>query len=133
MNEEGIPVANFNFKQGDLVIGKITVKPQSEDLDNVAIIDMLPAGFEIENPRLQSRKGIDWIQDDAYSPAYLDIRDDRLILFGDFQHGREIAFYYGLRAVTQGTFILPSIRGEAMYDPEKASVSSSGEVSVLSQ
>ncbi|OQX95271.1 hypothetical protein B6I21_06290, partial [candidate division KSB1 bacterium 4572_119] len=130
LNEEGIPVDYSSFKQGDLVIAKITIKPLTENLDNVAIIDMLPAGFEIENPRLQSRKGINWIKGDTYHPMYMDIRDDRLILFGNFRRGREEIFYYGLRAVTAGDFILPSIRGEAMYDPVKASVASSGKIVV---
>jgi len=130
LNEQGIPVDYTSFKQGDLVIAKITVKAPNESLDNVAIVDMLPAGFEIENPRLQSRKGIDWIGKRVYRPSYLDIRDDRLILYGNFSYGREVTFYYGLRAVTQGTFILPPIQAEAMYAPTKASVASSGKIVV---
>lgn len=130
LNEQGIPVDYSSFKQGDLVIAKITIKALHENLDNVAVVDMLPAGLEIENPRLQSRKGVDWIGESAYQPMYLDIRDDRLILYGDFQFGREVTFYYGLRAVTEGTFILPPIQAEAMYAPMKASVASSGKVIV---
>jgi uncharacterized protein YfaS (alpha-2-macroglobulin family) len=130
LNEQGIPIDYASFKQGDLVIAKITVKALHENLDNVAVVDMLPAGLEIENPRLQSRKGVDWIGEHAYQPMYMDIRDDRLILYGDFQFGREVTFYYGLRAVTEGTFILPPIRAEAMYAPMKASVASSGKVVV---
>ena len=133
LNEQGIPVNNRSFKQGDLVIAKITIKSVHESLDNVAVIDMLPAGFEIENPRLQSRQGIDWISGSNYQPLYLDIRDDRLILFGNFSRGREETFYYGLRAVTRGKFHLPSVRAEAMYAPEKASVASSGIVEIQSQ
>ncbi len=130
LNEQGIPVDYTSFKQGDLIIGKITIKAITENLDNVAIVDMLPAGLEIENPRLQSRKGVDWIGEQAYQPAYMDIRDDRLILYGDLPYGREVTFYYGLRAVTEGTFILPPIQAEAMYAPMKASVASSGKVVV---
>ncbi len=130
LNEEGIPINYNEFKQGDLVIAKITVQALYGSLDNVAIVDMLPAGLEIENPRLQSRKGVDWISDKNYQPTYLDIRDDRLILFGDFERGKEETFYYGLRAVTQGTFVLPPIRAESMYNPVKASVASSGKIEV---
>ena len=128
LNEQGIPVDYSSFKQGDMVIAKITVKALTQSLDNVAIVDMLPAGFEIENPRLQSRKGVDWIQNNAFQPMYMDIRDDRMILYGDFEYGREETFYYGIRAVTEGTFILPPIRAEAMYAPMKASVASSGKI-----
>jgi len=128
LNEQGIPISGASFQQGDMVIAKITLKALTESLDNVAIIDMLPAGLEIENPRLQTRKGISWIDQNESTPAYMDIRDDRMILYGDFQMGRETTFYYGLRAVTEGAFILPPIRAEAMYAPMKASVASSGNI-----
>lgn len=130
LNEQGIPITGKKFKQGDIVIAKITVKALTESLDNVAIVDMLPAGLEIENPRLQSRRGVQWIKRNVYQPQYMDIRDDRMILYGNFQIGREETFYYGLRAITEGTFILPPIRAEAMYAPMKASVASSGKVVV---
>jgi hypothetical protein len=130
LNEQGIPVDHSSFKQGDLIIAKITVKALTQSLENVAIVDLLPAGFEIENPRLQSRKGVDWIGENEFQPIYMDIRDDRLILYGDFEFGKEETFYYGIRAVTEGTFILPPIRGEAMYAPMKASVASSGKIVV---
>jgi len=44
--------------------------------------------------------------------------------------GKQHRFYYGVRAVTAGTFKLPPVRAEAMYAPEKASVASSGRVVV---
>ncbi len=130
LNERGSPVTNLSsFGQGDLLIAELTFSAL-ENVENVAIVDMLPAGFEIENPRLQSRRGVDWISDDAYRPDHMDIRDDRLILYGDLQAGKQHKFYYGIRAVTAGSFKLPPVRAEAMYAPEKASVASSGRVVV---
>ena len=130
LDENGNAVNYSTFHQGDMVIAEISVKALHGSLENVVIVDMLPAGFEIENPRLQSRKGIDWIGEKAYKPMYMDIRDDRMILFGNFRYGQTAKFYYGLRAVTQGNFILPPILAEAMYAPSKASVASSGKVVV---
>ncbi|MCZ6820926.1 MAG: alpha-2-macroglobulin, partial [Calditrichaeota bacterium] len=130
LDKNGNPIQYNQFKQGDMIIAEIAIKALSENLDNVAIVDMLPAGFEIENPRLQSRKGVDWIGDKAFRPAYMDIRDDRMIIFGNFRMGRIEKFYYGLRAVTAGEFILPPVRAEAMYAPQKTSVASSGKVVV---
>ena len=54
LNEDGIPMDYSNFHQGDLVIAKITIKALNESLDNVAIVDMLPVGFEIEVRSLPS-------------------------------------------------------------------------------
>jgi hypothetical protein len=130
LDENGNPADYQNFRQGDMVVAEITVKALHESLDNVAIVDMLPAGFEIENPRLQSRKGITWIGDRAYQPLYMDIRDDRMVVFGNFAENREEIFYYGIRVVSEGSFIVPPIRAEAMYAPMKASVSSSGKIVV---
>ncbi|MFQ5708218.1 MAG: MG2 domain-containing protein [bacterium] len=130
LDENGRPIDADSLHQGDLVIAEITVKSLTESLENVATVDLLPAGLEIENPRLQSRKGIDWIGKRAYRPMYMDIRDDRMLLFGNFRYGQTAKFYYGLRAVTQGSFILPPISAEAMYAPSKASVASSGRIVV---
>jgi hypothetical protein len=128
--EDGKAVNYRAFKQGDLVVAEITVKAPNQSVDNVAVVDLLPAGFEIENTRLQSRQAISWITDSAYEPAYADIRHDRLVFYGSFAHGQERKFCYALRAVTKGSFILPPIIAEAMYAPMKASVASSGRIVV---
>ncbi len=134
LTERGNPLPNYeNFVQGDLVVAELTITATAERLENVAVVDLLPAGLEIENTRLQSRAGIDWIEDNGFQPDYLDIRDDRLVLYGDFRQGETVKFYYALRAVTAGTFKLPPVRAEAMYAPTKASVASSGRIVVREQ
>jgi uncharacterized protein YfaS (alpha-2-macroglobulin family) len=130
LDENGNAMDYESFRQGDLVIAEITLKAPNEPLENVAVVDLLPAGLEIENPRLQSRRGISWIGDKAYKPTYTDIRDDRLIFYGDIGHGSEQKFYYALRAITRGSFILPPVTAEVMYAPMKRSVASSGRVVV---
>lgn len=131
LTERGSPITDLTtFRQGDMIIAELTIRAPNERLENVAVVDLLPAGLEIENPRLQSRAGIDWIEDGGYQPDYLDIRDDRLVLYGDFSAGETETFYYGLRAVTAGTFKLPPVRAEAMYAPTKASVANSGRIVV---
>lgn len=130
LSERGSPfVTGTTFEQGDLIIAELTLTTP-ENLRNVAVVDLLPAGFEIENPRLQSRKGIEWIGETAYEPDYMDIRDDRLMIYGDLRAGQTHKFYYGIRVVTAGTFALPPVRAEAMYAPAKASVANSGQVTV---
>ena len=37
-----------------MIVAEISVKALTADLENVVVVDMLPAGFEIENPRLES-------------------------------------------------------------------------------
>lgn len=121
------------FAHGDLIVAEITVKALTADLENVVIVDMLPTGFEIENPRLESRAGISWLKAQDFKPDYLDIRDDRLIFFGTFPRQRERKFYYALRAVTQGEFTLPPIVAEAMYDPTKSAVKGSMQIEIVAE
>jgi uncharacterized protein YfaS (alpha-2-macroglobulin family) len=60
----------------------------------------------------------------------MDVRDDRMILFTDFYWTGEYHFYYALRAVTEGSFVLPPIKAECMYDPAVYSMSGQGSVRV---
>ncbi|MCZ6678163.1 MAG: MG2 domain-containing protein [Candidatus Poribacteria bacterium] len=131
LSEAGKPIDDGVFKHGDLLVAEITVKALTETLENVVVVDILPAGFEIENPRLESRAGIPWISEKGFRPDYMDIRDDRLIFFGKFPRQQEQKFYYALRAVTRGDFVLPPVAAEAMYDPTKSSVASSGKIRVV--
>lgn len=130
LNQDGIPYDN-EFQHGDLVIAEITVKSLNWNLENVVVVDMLPAGFEIENARLASRAGIPWLKTQDFKPDYVDIRDDRLIFFGAFPRQRERKFHYALRAVTRGEFTLPPVTAEAMYDPANISVAGSGKITVI--
>ena len=121
------------FVHGELLIAEVNVKALTANLENVVVVDMLPTGFEIENPRLESRAGISWLKAQDFKPDYIDIRDDRLIFFGTFPRQRERKFYYALRAVTQGEFTLPPIVAEAMYDTTKSAVTGSMRIAVVTE
>lgn len=130
LNKDG-ELYDGDFKHGDLVIAEISVKALNWNLENVVVVDMLPAGFEIENARLASRSGIPWLKTQDFKPDYVDIRDDRLIFFGAFPRQRERKFHYALRAVTRGEFMLPPVSAEAMYDPANSSVANSGKIKIV--
>jgi uncharacterized protein YfaS (alpha-2-macroglobulin family) len=56
------------------------------------------------------------------------MRDDRLILMGDLPAGRALTYTYAARAVAPGTFIVPPVRAECMYDIGTAALSGGGQV-----
>jgi len=97
---------------------------------NVIVADLLPACFEIENPRLASTEKISWITEDSFEPDHIDIRDDRLLLFTDLPNTKELHYRYVVRAVTRGEFTLPAISASCMYDPSIVSVNGQGEVKI---
>ncbi|MCE5300000.1 MAG: hypothetical protein LLG37_03880, partial [Spirochaetia bacterium] len=117
-NEDGSEANLTSVKQGRLVIVSVTVEALSgRTLDNVVIVDMLPAGFEIENPRLKTRGRLSFTPEANFNAAFEDIRDDRMILFTKQFSGSQ-TFSYSVRAVTPGRFTVPNVYAEAMYDPE---------------
>ena len=129
---EGRPVRADSLKQGELLVVAITASALGRPVRHLAIQELLPAGLEVENPRLDSRAAIGWLPANLAPPDYLDIRDDRLLFFADqLGMGRELRFYYLARAVTAGDFILPPVSAEAMYDPSVRSTAGSGQMRIV--
>jgi uncharacterized protein YfaS (alpha-2-macroglobulin family) len=127
----GAPARPDSLIHGDMYVVELRVQALGQSIDNLVIDDMLPAGLEIENPRLESRAAVDWLPDNTLTPEHMDIRDDRLLLYLNLRSGVEQRFYYAVRAVTAGDFVLPPVTGECMYDPALRSVSSSGSIRVV--
>jgi hypothetical protein len=112
----GGPAKLDSVIQNSLVIVKVTVTCSDDFLSYVAVSDLLPAGFEIENPRLQDNSLYSIIRNPSV-PEYVDIRDDRINFYTSFKYReREKTFYYLVRAVTKGVFVYPPISAEAMYN-----------------
>jgi hypothetical protein len=57
------------------------------------------------------------VVDQLWQADHMDLRDDRLEVFGHLDNGEERGVVYAVRAVTAGSFQLPSAEAEAMYDP----------------
>ena len=84
---------------------------------NVAIVNLLPSGLEVENPRLQTTEQLPWVNDANLQAEYMDLRDDRILLFADLPPDSWQTFYTLVRAVAPGQFRLPPVQVEAMYNP----------------
>ncbi|MFD2718266.1 alpha-2-macroglobulin [Hymenobacter monticola] len=130
LTRDGLPLGTPTFRQNDLVVVKLTLEAGEAVgvIKNVAVTDLLPAGLEIENPRIGPLRELSWAKD-ANTPDYLDVRDDRINLFatatGTPQH-----FYYLCRAVSKGTFKLGPVNADAMYNAEYHSYNGAGVVRV---
>ncbi|MFQ3576694.1 MAG: alpha-2-macroglobulin family protein, partial [Cytophagales bacterium] len=129
LNRNGDLISNLKFKQNDLIVVKIVLENQEKtNIENIVITDLLPAGFEIENPRITSTAQFNWLND-ADAPEYIDIKDDRINLFTSIHKNKKV-FYYMARAVSKGTYKLGSIAADAMYQGDYHSYSGSGWVLV---
>ena len=129
-DRNGNAIYGKTFKQNDLIIIGITLeKFYSGDIENVVITDMLPAGFEIENPRTKEIPGMEWIKD-GKTPDALDIRDDRINLFVDSYSPRQ-TYYYAVRAVSPGIYKMGPVSADAMYKGEYHSYNGAGMIKVV--
>ena len=96
----------------------------ARDYRNLALRMKVPSGWEILNQRLL---GI--LDGEMYD--YQDIRDDRCDWFFDLPHGTAKTFQIRLRAAYEGSYVLPAVTCEAMYDPHVAANTASGKAEVV--
>lgn len=126
LNEDGEVFSPYTLNQGESFWGHFRVnKNYSLKLDKMALVQILPSGWEIDNTRLSGENMPVWAtQLNIGHEEYLDIRDDRIMWFFDFKQGDEYYdFLVKLNAVTAGEFELPACLTETMYsDKFKATV-----------
>ena len=128
-------------KQNDRLVVVLKIKAEQAG-GRILVVDRLPAGLEIENPRLVDSgnlKGLDWLKSPV-EPEHTEFRDDRFIaavnLFAGGerrQAGNEIVLAYMVRAVSPGTFVHPALTVEDMYKPERFARTASGTLVVTGQ
>ena len=118
--------ASLNLRDGSHALGQVVhveltvTNTSGERIANIALVDRIPAGWEIENPRLgRGDAASETDKDRLWFVDHMDLRDDRIELFGHLDRGESKVFVYGVRAVTAGRFTIPSVEAEAMYDPRK--------------
>ena len=130
LTREGRPADLGAVGQGDLLVVKTRVRSVSGPVENVVVENLLPAGLEVENPRLSTTETLPWVTDANAAPAYLDLRDDRILMFLDLPANTWQTTYALVRAVTPGTFRMPPPHTEAMYDPSLSATGPLGELVV---
>jgi uncharacterized protein YfaS (alpha-2-macroglobulin family) len=125
----GQSVSIKDIKQGDMLVVKLTlVNIEKSRIDNVVVTDMLPAGFEIENPRVSEVPDLNWMKDES-QPDYYDVRDDRINFFTSVA-GDPVNFYYVVRAVSTGNYTMGPVGADAMYNGEYHSYHGAGTVRI---
>lgn len=125
----GHPITSNSFAINDLLVIGITVSAMEDRyIENVAVSDILPACFEIENPRISPGRDYTWMNNKAY-PEYMDIRDDRITFFSGIGI-TPVTFYYLVRVVSSGTYQMGPVSVDAMYNGEYHSYNGSGKIVV---
>ncbi|WP_300426854.1 alpha-2-macroglobulin [uncultured Thalassolituus sp.] len=125
---------------GDMMIVELVVYSNKYRPD-LLMVDLLPAGLEIENQNLaDSTKLTDVVIDgekigqrlQSSGVVHEEFRDDRYVAalrtgprrYYNNDHDRPAHMYYIVRAVTPGTYKVPNPLLEDMYDPEVRAIGS---------
>ena len=102
------------LEQGKEFIATVTIANPGlrGNYKNLALNQIFPSGWEINNLRLDDAEG----RLTGDTPTYQDIRDDRVYTYFDLGANQRKTFRVLLTASYAGTYYLPAVSAEAMYD-----------------
>jgi hypothetical protein len=123
-------------KQNERYVVVLKVNTQNDWSTRMMVTDLLPAGFEIDNPGLVNSADLsnfDWLPETQ--AAHLEFRYDRFLAAIDHAPGdnREITLAYVVRAVNPGVFDHPAASVEDMYRPQFSARTATGRMEVTKE
>jgi uncharacterized protein YfaS (alpha-2-macroglobulin family) len=121
-------------KQNERFVAVLKVTQLNDWGSRIVVNDLLPAGFQIDNPGLVSSATLGnfaWLA--PTEAGHLEFRDDRFIAAFNREQGATSGFTvaYVVRAVTPGTYAHPAATVEDMYRPQFSARTASGLMAVM--
>ncbi|WLE96157.1 MAG: alpha-2-macroglobulin [Candidatus Electrothrix communis] len=138
-NTAGEPMPVDAIQQGELMVVTLQGEVKTGSDFQALLVDLLPAGFEVERPITEWDTAFSWLKDQLTDNLYVDARDDRFVAAFDTKFlpkvngNKKMSRFqsaYLVRAVTPGIYTLPPVEVEAMYRPEYRARSGVGTVIV---
>ena len=119
-NLEGEPASIDQVEQNQRFVAVITVTKDNPLPAQIIVTDLLPAGLEIDNPRLVDSAelgGFSWLGETQ--AAHTEFRDDRFSAAFEtgYEAGETFRMAYVVRAVAPGLYTHPAAQVEDMYRP----------------
>ena len=121
-------------RQNDRLVVVLKVAEAKASAGRLLLVDRLPAGLEIDNPKLldsDALAGLAFAKSDV-QPVSTEFRDDRFVAAYE-RSPEQSAFFtvaYTVRAVSPGTYVHPGATIEDMYRPERFGRTAFGSVEV---
>lgn len=127
-NLQGKKVQPDAVKAGDLLLVHLIVN-SNVAVHDALVVDMLPAGFEIENTNLANNEDLQTLQLEGTNKPVTELLDSSTLRTQEFRDDRYVAalpleaktrhhLFYMVRVVSGGTFVIPPPHVEDMYRPE---------------
>lgn len=127
LGTDGRPKAISSLRSGDLVLVRLEINA-SQNVPDALVVDMLPAGLELENQNLANSSAS--LADNAGEAQnlinqmqqadiqHMEFRDDRFVAAVAVNENQPVTLVYLARAVMPGTYQLPQPQVESMYVPQ---------------
>jgi alpha-2-macroglobulin len=113
-DEKGNPVTSTPIESKIDV--KMSLRAIDSPVSNVAIVDMIPGGFEIDiSPEGLGSRNSGPTDATTWRPDFVDVREDRVVFYGTVSTDAQ-TFSYRLKPTNRGTFTVPPLYAEGMYD-----------------
>ena len=113
LNMESEPVDVSSLAQGTSFIMAVDITNTTfRTVGNLALTQMVPSGWEIQNTRLFEAQL--QLKEGAYE--YSDYRDDRVYTYFTLRSGETKRFFIILTASYRGSYSMPAVVCEALYD-----------------
>lgn len=113
------------LRPGDPVDVILRVRNVSgKNLSSLAVVDLLPAGFEVLAGDLKSGSHT------VAGTEFAELREDRTLFFLSLAANAEWSVKYRMKAVCAGSFAVPSALAEDMYDRGLRGVSAAGRLEI---
>jgi uncharacterized protein YfaS (alpha-2-macroglobulin family) len=113
------------INSGDIVLVHVIITTEKRIKDGL-LVELMPAGFELENQQLNNTLKTDTFRIDGKTIAsmqnnnnikYQQYLDDRFVAAIDLHKNQPAHLFYMVRAVTPGTYTNPPAYVEDMYRP----------------
>lgn len=107
-------------KSGDLMVVVLSGHLKEHHTHEVMVLDLLPAGFEIETIKLDAetaQKNFGWLNQ-LTQASRIEKRDDRFFAAFRAQKPENFTLAYLVRAINPGTYEYPAATVESMYRPQ---------------
>ncbi len=131
---EGDAVDAAKVPQNTRLVVVLRVTEADPHYGRIIVADYLPAGFEIDNPKLVSSGdtgALPWIEA-AAEPVNAEFRDDHFAAAFDRTEKSNTVFSvaYVVRAISPGQYVLPQAYVEDMYRPDRFGRTATGHLEV---
>jgi len=109
LNALGAPLTEATM--GDAVEVRLMVRSlkNGESIRNVAIVDLLPGGFEVVRETIPAGRST------IPNMDYNEVREDRVVIFGTATPAVQW-ISYKIRPTRRGEFVVPPVMADSMYD-----------------